>query len=236
MQFTKKFNAAEEGEAEALGYIKYFKLPVTTFRILQDPEDWEEYWEHFNPGGYPFPCTGDRNACPGCTSENEKMKKASKRVAINVLEGEYVNVYKFPKTVADKLANRAERIGTVMDRDYTIYRNQEKNADGSMRTDYDIEGGDREPFDKSKLDRLKDINTMLAEAYDQSWGNGKVEEVAVDQPKEPPFESGPYDEAELRKKSVNELMKIVKQEKMTLPSLKIDWDTDSLVDWMIDNS
>ena len=41
-------------------YLRYFKNAETTFRVLQEPDEWVDYWEHFNPNGYPFPCTRDR--------------------------------------------------------------------------------------------------------------------------------------------------------------------------------
>lgn len=174
MKFGKNYNEEDEAGTGGGGgdYLRYFKGETTTFRILQEPDDWIDYWEHFNPGGYSFPCTRDRNSCPGCTSSNEKMKKASKKIAINVLEGEYVNAYKIPKTVADKLSTRASRIGTVTDRDYTIYKIQTKNADGSTKTDYDVEGGDKIPVDIATLQpKFRDIEEILTSMYDQSWGD-----------------------------------------------------------------
>jgi len=175
MKFGKSYNSADEATSTGGGggdWMKYFKNDATTFRILQEPGDWVEYWEHFNPGGFPFPCTGDRKTCPGCTSSNEKMQKASKKIAFNVLEGEWVNVYKVPKTVADKLHSRSERIGTITDRDYTIYKIQSKNRDGSTKTDYDVEGNDKIPVAIAELEpKFKDMEKMLADAYEQAWGD-----------------------------------------------------------------
>jgi hypothetical protein len=174
MKFGKSWDEAQQESTGGSGYLKYFKNDETTFRVLQEPSEWVAYWEHFNPGGFPFPCTQDRNTCPGCTSKNEKMKKANRRVAFNVLEGEYVNAYKVPKTVADKLANRAERSpsGTVTDRDYTIYKIKSKNADGSTKVDYDVEGQDRVPVDVNALrDQFADIEELLQEAFNESWGD-----------------------------------------------------------------
>jgi hypothetical protein len=175
VKFGKSYEDVVNEPASAGGensWMKYLGDEDVTFQILQEPNEWQAYWEHYNPGGYPFPCTGERETCPGCTSSNEKMKKASRKVAFNVLEGDYVNVYKVPKSaVADKLANRAERIGTILDREYTISRIVTKNKDGSKNYDYDIEGGEKRQVDPSKFE-LKDIESMLAKAYDQSWGDG----------------------------------------------------------------
>ena len=171
MKFGKSYEEAKNEVVTTDGdFFKWFKDGDTTFRIIQEPKEWEQYWEHFNPGGFPFPCTNDRKTCPGCTSSNEKMKKASRKVAIQVLEGEFVNVYKFPRTLADKLDNRYERIGTLLDRDYTITRFSSKNSDGSTKVDYDIEGGDKTPVDLSKVE-FKDVESMLQRAYDEAWGD-----------------------------------------------------------------
>ena len=173
MRFGEKWDpTAEPEDSGTSDYLRYFKNAETTFRVLQEPEDWVDYWEHFNPNGFPFPCTRDRKTCPGCTSNNEKMKKAQKRVAVQVLEGEWVNAYKLPKTVADKLWNRAQRAGTIMDRDYTIFKIQSKNADGSTKTEYDIEGGDKIPVDVAELKpKFRDVEAILTSMYEQAWGD-----------------------------------------------------------------
>lgn len=246
MKFSKSWGEEPESTPTSTGYIRYFKNPETTFRVLQDPTDWLSYWEHFNPSGYPFPCTGDRTSCPGCTSDNEKMKKAQRRVAINVLEGEYVNVYKFPKTLAEKLETRAERIGTVTDRDYTIFKTQKTNGDGSTRTDYDLEGGDKIPVDLSKLE-LKDVEAMLLAAYEQSWGDSdlvqQTQERATEEqqlsvlkkavPKDPPFEKV-YSEAELRSMTPHDLLITMEKEGIDGPEGADKMTPDQLVDWLVE--
>lgn len=174
MRFGEKWdpNAEPEESTGTSDYLRYFKNAETTFRIAQETDEWVDYWEHYNPNGFPFPCTRDRKTCPGCTSNNEKMKRANKRVAVNVLEGEWVNAYKLPKTVAEKLYNRAQRVGTICDRDYTIYKLQSKNADGTTKTEYDVEGGDKVPVDVAALrPKFRDIEQILTNMYDQAWGN-----------------------------------------------------------------
>lgn len=175
MKFGKSYDEISQdtsGETGAGGWIKNLKDGDNTFQIVQEPEEWVGYWEHYNPGGFPFPCTGDRKNCPGCVSSNEKMKKASRKIAFNVLEGTegYVNVYKVPKTVADKLANRAERLGTITDREYTITRLVSK-VNGRDQYDFDVESGDKREVDRAALE-LRDVETMLAKAYDDAWGDG----------------------------------------------------------------
>jgi hypothetical protein len=229
-------------------YIRYFKKPNTEFRILQDPEEWVTYWEHYNPGGFPFPCTGERSTCPGCTSSNEKMKRASKRVAINVLEGDWVNVYKFPITVADKLADRAQRIGTLKDRNYLISKLQSKNPDGSTKTDYDIEGQDKIPMDLSGYE-LKDPELLLAQAYEESWGNGQATEtvlkadddqkqsalkVKVKEAEKPKEEPKTYTEEELRAMDLSEILQVCKNEGIDEGEMPQTFmHTNEVVDWLL---
>lgn len=177
MRFGKSAQEAAEEPARGGGggdWIKYLRDGDTTFRILQDPDDWTYYWEHFSPAGFSFPCPRSPDdpveMCPGCASDNDKMKKVSRKIAFNVLQGyngnDYVNVYKVSSTLAEKLKNRFARFGTVTDRDYTIT----KFKTSGDRVDYDLEGNTPTPVDTSKYD-LRDIESMLAESYDEQWGN-----------------------------------------------------------------
>ena len=172
MRFGKSAaEAAEEPNRGGSGgdFIKYLRDGDTTFRILQEPDDWTYYWEHFSPAGFSFPCNGEED-CPGCISDNEKMKKVSRKIAFNVLQGyngqDYVNVYKVSSTLADKLKNRFARFSTVTDRDYTIT----KFKTSGDRVDYDLEGNTPTPIDVSKYD-LRNIEEMLATSFDEAWGN-----------------------------------------------------------------
>ena len=169
-----KFGAtAAEHEAAPKGgsggtYMRYMKDGDTTFRILQEPDEWIYWYEHFNPGGFSFPCTRDRSTCPGCTSNIEKMQKASYKAGFNVLEGEYVNVYKVPITLAEKIKNRYERLGTITDREYTFTRYKTAGD----KTDYDIEGGTPTKIDLSEYkDRIQEIEPMLEASYEEAWGD-----------------------------------------------------------------
>lgn len=230
-------------------YLKYFRNGDTTFRIIQEPNDWVGYWEHFNPEGFSFPCTGDRKSCPGCTSDNQKMSKASRKIIIQVLEGEYVNAYKFPRTLADKLANRAERLGTIRDRDYTISRF--KSGD---KVEYDIEGGDKIPVDFSKLSYL-DVEKMLQDSFNESWGDSEKAQRSRDgaahaqmdadlkanlkaQEERPDFKSAEaanvYDEADLRAMSKSALLGVMQAEKVEVPKNSDDMSVDELVDWLLE--
>lgn len=264
MRFGK--SAAEAADEPSRGggggdFIKYPKDGDNTMRILQEPEEWLYYWEHFSPAGFSFPCPRgpeDPNAeCPGCESDNEKMKKVNRKIAFNILHSfngvEYVDAFKIGPMIADKLDNRYKRFGTITDRDYTIT----KYKTSSDRWDFDVEGHTPTPVDLRKAD-WKDIEKMLQDAWNQAWGDPKqaeanalasaeapAEEAAASRPKratiapqkqddEPPSEPEVvYKEEDLRAMDHGVLLKLVKAE-MDLtppPSLKT---SDAVVDWMMD--
>jgi hypothetical protein len=170
--------------------------------------------------------------CPGCASDNEKMKKVNKKMAFNVLTSfngtEYVNAFKIGPMIADKLENRYKRFGTLTDRDYTIT----KFKTSGDRTDFDIEGGTPTPIDLRKSE-WKDIEALLAASYEEHWGdpnqaaaNLQASETAVApvskrptiapsapavQPEEPPFEPEKvYQEADLRAMDPEALRKLIR--------------------------
>lgn len=176
MRFGK---SKEEAAAEPTtsggggGFMKYMKKGDNQVWILDEPKDWVYYWEHFNPSGFPFPCTNDRTSCPGCTSEVEKMKKPSRKIAFNAYDGQYTNVYKVPKTVADKLETRYERRQTITDRPYTITQ-LVTQVGNKTNYDYDIEAGspDDMEIDLSETEQYKrDPEELLAQAYEDAWGD-----------------------------------------------------------------
>jgi hypothetical protein len=177
MRFGK--SAAEAADEPSRGgaggdFIRYLKEGDNTMRILQDPDDWTYYWEHFSPSGFSFPCpnTGDDADCPGCSSENEKMSKLNRRIAFNVLQSwngqDYVNAFKIGPMVSEKLENRFARFSTLTDRDYTITKYKTKQD----RWDFDVEGHTPSPVDPN-LYELKDIEVMLKQQWDDAWGEGK---------------------------------------------------------------
>lgn len=254
--------AAEPSRSSGGDFIKYLKDGDTTFRIIQEPDDWKYYWEHFNPGGFSFPCPRDVSDpiedCPGCSSEIEKMSKVSRKVAFNVLTSfngqDYVNVYKITGTLADKLKNRFARQGTLTDRDYTIT----KFKTSGDRTDFDVDGQLPSPIDLTKYE-LKDVEQMLADTYDEQWGNpqtaresaskaaqsaretevvAKVRGLSVapaPKQEEPPFEKAPEKEVkeeDLRAMSYEEILLLVKSEVDEAPPAEAD-TTDKVVDWLM---
>jgi len=265
MRFGK--SAAEAAEEPGRGggggdFIRYLKDGDTTFRILQEPDDWTYWWEHFSPMGFSFPCPRGVDDpvedCPGCSSDNEKMSKVNRKIGFNVLASvngvEYVNAFKVGPTVADKLKNRFNRFSTVTDRDYTITRYKT----GSDRWDFDVEGGMPSPVDVSKYE-LKDLEELLAQSYDEAWGDGaqaqanrqgSAEVAVAAQPKrptiapqtaavaqeEPPFEAPGtekvYQEADLRKMDREELLLLIKNDLGVEPPSTLTTPGE-VVDWLM---
>jgi len=269
MRFGKSAKEAAEEPSRGGGggdFIRYLKDGDTTFRILQEPDDWKYYWEHFNPAGFSFPCpreaTDPIDDCPGCSSDIEKMSKVSRKVAFNVLQSsggqEYVNVYKIPQTLAEKLKNRYARQDTITDRDYTITRFKTAGD----RVDFDLEGSLPSPIDPSKYE-LKDIEQMLADSYNEQWGTPEVRRettarlaqatqeeqvrakvrtlsvapapVSQDPPSEPETQQAEekvVKEEDLRRMTLEEITLLVKTEVGEAPPAEAD-TTDKVVDWLM---
>ena len=263
MRFGK--SAAEAAEEPGRGgggdFIKYLKDGDNTFRILQEPDEWVYYWEHFSPTGFSFPCpreaTDPIEMCPGCSSTNERLKKPSRKIAFNILHSfngnEYVDAMKIGPMVSEKLDNRYKRFGTVTDRDYTVTRY--KTAQD--RYDFDVEGNTPTPVDLHK-EEWKDIEAMLKRAWDDAWGDPSqaaanlqaVESAPAEptatvrptiapaptvQPEEPPFEEAEptFQEADLRKMSHGALLALIKSSmKLEPPPTLIT--TNSVVDWLME--
>lgn len=267
MRFGKSTQENREDPGRGGGggdFIRYLRDGDNQLRILQEVDEWTWFWEHYNPlSQASFPCPRDVSRdpvemCPGCSSENDRMKRASHRAAFNVLHSfngvEYVDAYKVPVTVAQKLENRAERIGTITDRDYIIRRY--KGA--GDRYDFDVEGTTPAPVDLRKSE-WKDIEELLQTAWTDSWGegpqaranqqatrDGETERAVTSkvratiapkevQPEEPPFEppeEREYQEDYLRGLPREELVLLVKNE-MGAEVPGALGTSDEIVDWLI---
>ena len=247
-------NTPGEGDA---AFMRTLKPGEYRMRFLQETDNWMQYWEHYNPtpGGFPFPCTGDRETCPGCTSGIEKMEKASPKYAVNAKVGNYVNVYKFPVKFFNKMVIRSERNnGTVIDRDYLVTR-----IGNDTSTDYDIEMMMPSSLDKSY--DVNDIEKMLAKAFEEAWPDfntavtqekhaGADSAAAgrptrrdglnefAETPKEAPApkEEKEVTEAELRAMSGDQLRALCDEEGIKYPEdLRYVEDSEKFVDWMLKN-
>lgn len=267
MQFGKKAKDVpkfEGGGGSSGGWMRTLKEGEHRLRFLDETDDWQFYWEHFNPtpGGFPFPCTGDKNTCPGCTSGIEKMEKASPKYAVAAKSGDYVNVYKFPTKFYNKMVIRSERNkGTITDRDFLVTR-----IGTDTNTDYDIDMLMPAEVAQSYFDKRPNYEEMLQQAFTEAWPDfdlsttsetksegskdgleefaqpaASKSETESKQTKyveaEPaPAEEKEVTEAELRAMSVEDLKQLCKAENVGLPEDLFDkGTTDAIVDWMLKN-
>lgn len=256
--------AASESSRSGGGgqFMRYLKDGDQTMRILQEPDEWTYYWEHFSPAGFSFPCPRSVDDpiedCPGCSSDNDKMRKVQRRIAFNILHSfngmEYVDVMKIGSTVADKLENRYKRFGTVTDRDYTITRYKTK----SDRYDFEVEGSTPTPVNLRKED-WKDPEELLKLAWDEAFGevhrqpppgpsggtattaNGSratepAKRVAIEPTpsaqEEPPFEERSYQESDLRAMEFDQIVALVKSDLGMDPPGGLQ-HTAEVVDWLM---
>lgn len=159
-------------------------------RFLQNPEEWTKYREHYSQETKFFPCTQDE-ACPGCNSDNEQLKRSSRRYAASVLDVKEAKVIglKLPVDLANRLIGKADRNGgTLLNRDYTLIRTGK-----SLDTTYDVEQEDKSEVDLSRYEMV-DIEALLQSSYEEAFGGppsaAKPKPRLVAKPKEeeePPF-------------------------------------------------
>jgi hypothetical protein len=245
-----------QGTSGGTRWMRTLKPGEYRIRFLDETDDWIQYWEHYNPtpGGFPFPCTGDKKTCPGCTSGIEKMEKASPKYAVNCKIGEFVDIYKFPTKFFNKMEIRSERNGgTVTDRDYMVTR-----IGNDTSTDYDIDMLSKSEINLSSVTK-HDIGESLKAAFYEAWPDWKPEnrQDAVqeenqdtkeqyeaarpeDAPAATPVQASHMEkevtEAELRAMSPDEIKELCRAEKVGLPEDLFDkGTTDAIVDWMLEN-
>jgi len=222
-------------------YIRTLKKGETTLRFLQECDDWVMYREHYSLEGRAFPCTQDRNTCPGCTHEKEKVSRSSRKYAVNVLlkpQGIHM-VVKLPITVVNRFEARSERNGgTLTDRDYVIIKSGE-----GLDTEYDVETGDK--YEENYKEKLFDIEEMLADMYEYGTQQSTTDQTPSHDPEDPPSEpqvqSASADtedevvinEYQLRKMTMGELLDIAKSERLVVPG-EIESKSD-LADFIMDS-
>lgn len=251
MKFTTKSSEVQRGPEN---YLRNFKKDAETkVRFLQDVDDWEEFWEHYSTDRKSFPCTGERDTCPGCTSDNEEVAKASRKY------GTYVYYVKdgrtYPHRVPVGLRDAVERRkinsgGTNTDRDYIVIRSGK-----GFETSYELERDEKYDMDlEAQLATQKHtINDILTEAYEAVWGIGsatvdekpekevkgahpKREAVTKEEPEEvpptkPAEEDVVVDEAHLRGMSFVQLTQLATNAGLAIPD-NIE-DKDGMLDFIL---
>lgn len=201
MKFGVKAKEDTGGSNSGRRFIKGFKDGTTIVQFLEEMGDWTAYYEHYDPSlgerGLMFPCTGNRTTCPGCTSSQERVAKASKRYLTNALVGKYVDLVKVPVSLIDRLAARADRDGgTILAREYEIMKSG-KGTD----TDYDVERGERTSIDvEDYRDKMQDHQQALADAYIEAFGALPEEESEAEAPQVKPARRAPVRRAPVEDK------------------------------------
>lgn len=169
MRFSTK---ASEEIAYSGDYLRSIKTGDTKVRFLYDETEWYSYWEHFTADGKKsFPCLGDKETCPGCTDENERVAKASHKYGTNVLlvkSGKVVPM-RMPVSIKQKMETRRERSEnkTITARDYVLIR-----QGTGLDTEYDVEGDsaydvDLETYRKQGVD----IESILVASFTELFGD-----------------------------------------------------------------
>ena len=175
-------SSASEGTSGG-AFIKYFGKGETTVRFLEEIGEWTKFYDHFNQSKKrSYPCTGDRDTCPGCTSQDERERQASVRYLVNLYrtttDEQYVDVYKIPVSIKADLERYSDKDGSIMLRDYTVVQFREDD-----RVKYSVDREDKAPIDLSeKQKHLKDHQKMLNDAYHEVWGTPGVEEEPEEKP------------------------------------------------------
>lgn len=167
MQFGKrKADAPDEPSGDGL-YLRTFKDGDTKVRFLQETDDWIVFREHYNKERRAYPCTEDKDSCPGCTSSDEDEQRSTRKYAtlLHVTKGNYVAPFRIPMSLARRMFARAERNdGVITDRDYIIMRSGK-----GLETDYDVDPDDKYDVNvKSLLKDAPDISEILEKMYEEN--------------------------------------------------------------------
>jgi len=244
MRFGTSYDDFSKQDSSTNGggtFIRAFKEGDTVIHFLTEPAEWVGYLEHYNPnpGGFSFPCTQE-NTCPGCNSELEKMRSKGRKVVIPVVvDDKWVNLYKIPKKFAERLAKRADRFGTLLDRSYVITR-----TGTGIDTDYDVESGDKDRYDfDPDAYIVPDVEQLLEDTFHQVWGDEATlqEQVMAKRPAKKaakaPKSDAEYSETQLRAMPPAELLKILYKEYPDLPDEIADSeDSNVITNWVVEKN
>lgn len=151
-------------------YPKYFKEGATQLVFLDEFDDWYKFFDHYSSElRKSFPCTGERDTCPGCTSENVKEQKASGKYLVNALNPKtgFVDLYKMPYSTIAQFQRYYDKESTLLGRIYEIYRGK----DGNGQTTYTVDREDKyRHTDDSVFEKKQDFEEALMRQYVEAWG------------------------------------------------------------------
>lgn len=138
------------------GIIKYIPAGEGVMvRFLTEPEEWVEWFEHYEDGKGSYPCTGD--ACDGCAN-GVRVSKRFLAAAVDVNDGNKVIALQLPVTAAKALTKKYDRYQTITDRDYEL----SKEGEG-LNTEYNVESEAPTRFNASRYeapDLMEILNSM----------------------------------------------------------------------------
>src|SRR5690606_12481199 len=129
-----------------------------------------KFWDHYSSAlQKSFPCTGDRDTCPGCTAENKKDQRASAKFLVNAKDPDsgYTNLWKIPASAMSTFEGVFDKEHTIKGRIFEIYRGK-NDAD---RVTYTVTREDpyKELTDEDTA-RKQDFEEALLKQYVEAWG------------------------------------------------------------------
>jgi hypothetical protein len=141
-------------------------------RMLQDPDEWMIFYEHYVPENKAFVPALDPD--PLSTHPDEKVRRTSLRHMVNVLNLEtmQVQLLKMNQDLTNRFMMRYNRYNTLTDRNYEILR-----TGSGLQTAYDVEADDAEPMDLTRFQgKLHDMTLFLLQEADRFHGSDFAEE------------------------------------------------------------
>lgn len=183
MKFGHKAGKITPTQTTTGDWPRSLRAGETRVRFLTEIPEWQEYYEHYDETVKFFPCTEDKTTCPGCTSPEERTRRASRRYLAPVLDPKTGRVYglKLPVDLANRLSLRNDRNnGTITNRDYTLIR-----TGSGLETDYDVEQEEKVPIDLSVYADHIDIEEMLSSQFAAAWPDFNPNGTQAQPPPEP---------------------------------------------------
>lgn len=172
MAFGKKLGSAKavkESLKSGNSPMRYIgKDTALTVRFLEEPESWVSFTEVYDPvkkRGYPLP---DDPFMPGY---DDDLRKSSRYLANAIdISTDKVIAVSLPKSVVNSLIGRYEKLGTMTDRNYELYR-----TGSGLDTEYFADPDAPAKMNLAKYEP-KDLESVLEEAYNAVWGSGTDED------------------------------------------------------------
>jgi hypothetical protein len=141
-----------------------------TVRLLDEPEDWVGFYQHYVNGEY-RPCVTDE--CDGCDSDDPEEQKKSFRYLTNayVVDDQKVWALLMPKTLVEDLMEYdkvyQKKGQSLLDRDFEFSR----SGSGQFDTRYKATPDDRKKINLDRFEKKKfDLDAIL-----DGMANGEVD-------------------------------------------------------------